>query len=199
MGALRPLQTLGSSVPYRTMTKKTSPWMVVAARPHAPRMSTIVSCRLRKWNITAHHEEQTRVSGAVGCEAEREDTDDGHAPGRPRLTRMPPAARMAGPTRATRHPCPWRGPTLGVLRLRGLCARPGGRQIRRRDAGRCSHGRLGNGLTESLPNPEACTSPLLRRYIVATVKKSGDGIILDLLPLVFGTAVQAISGHIHVV
>lgn len=35
-----------------------------------------------------------------------------HAPGRPRETRMPPAARMADPTRATRHPCPWRGPTL---------------------------------------------------------------------------------------
>ena len=75
-----------------------------------------------------------------GCEAEREDTDDGHAPGRPRLTRMPPAARMAGPTRATRHPCPWRGPTLDVLRLRVPCARPGGRQNLRRDA----HG-LGDG------------------------------------------------------
>ena len=35
---------------------------------------------------------------------------------------MPLAARMAGPTRAPRHPCPWRGPALDVLRLRGLCA-----------------------------------------------------------------------------
>ena len=34
----------------------------------------------------------------------------------------PPAARMAGPpSRAPRHPCPWRY-RFGVVRLRGLCA-----------------------------------------------------------------------------
>ena len=86
------------------------------------------------WTAAVAERRPTNRPAKRGCEAEREDTDDGHAPGRPRLTRMPPAARMAGPTRATRHPCLWRGPTLDVLRLRGLCARPGGRQILRRDA-----------------------------------------------------------------
>jgi len=38
----------------------------------------------------------------------------------------PPAARMAvPPSRAPRRPCPWRS-RFGVVRLRGLCARPGG-------------------------------------------------------------------------
>ena len=37
-GRLRALFSMfGSSVPYRTMTKKTSPWMVARAEPHAPR------------------------------------------------------------------------------------------------------------------------------------------------------------------
>ena len=71
-------------------------------------------------------DEQTRVSGAV--RRKREDTDDGHAPGRPRLTCMPPAARMAGPTRAPRHPCPWRGPTLDEPALAWL-VRTARRQI----------------------------------------------------------------------
>ena len=63
-----------------------------------------------------------------GCEAEREDTDDGHAPGRPRLTCMPPAARVAFPTRAARPAGPMARTTLDdAARLRGLCARPGGR------------------------------------------------------------------------
>ena len=48
-----PHESLGSSVPYRTMTKKTSPWMAVAARPRAPHITSIISCRLRLWNTTA--------------------------------------------------------------------------------------------------------------------------------------------------
>ena len=47
-----------------------------------------------------------------GCEAEREDTDDGHAPGRPRLTCVPPAARVAFPTRAARPAGPMARTTL---------------------------------------------------------------------------------------
>lgn len=101
------------------------------ARAHGPLCASAGRERGRRpWLSAARR----TVPRKRGCEAEREDTDDVHAPGRPRLTRMPPAARMAGPTRATRHPCPWRGPTLDCLRLRGLCARPGGRKTQRRDA-----------------------------------------------------------------
>ena len=79
-----------------------------AAHAHGPLCASAGRERGRRPWLSAARGTDPR-SGAV--ERKREDTDDGHAPGRPRETCMPPATRMAGPTRAPRHPCPWRGPT----------------------------------------------------------------------------------------